>query len=101
LKNAKGHHSGHRQRSIVGSDTYWHPESSPKPVKDLDGATVCNLSYGHKEGSSSRSFNRMGWCMLEYDDKHGGDDNHVLCKIYRSSSSLTSTKSKLTATTQC
>jgi hypothetical protein len=94
FKNTKGDHSGRRQRSIAGGDTCWHSESSPKPVKDLDGATVCNLSYGRKEGSS-RFFNRMGWCMLEYDDKHSCDgDNHVLCKIYRSSSSLARAKSK-------
>jgi hypothetical protein len=44
-------------------------------------------------------FNRMGWCMLEYDDKHNCDgDNHVLCKIYRSSSSLA--RAKLKPTTQ-
>uniref|UniRef100_K4AKJ4 NAC domain-containing protein n=1 Tax=Setaria italica TaxID=4555 RepID=K4AKJ4_SETIT len=95
FKNAKGDHSGHRQRSIAGGDTCWHSESSPKPVKGLDGATVCNLSYGRKEGSS-RSFNRMGWCMLEYDDKHGGGGDNVLCKIYRSSSSLARAKSKPT-----
>nr|TKV90435.1 hypothetical protein SEVIR_9G028700v2 [Setaria viridis] len=96
FKNAKGDHSGHRQRSIAGGDTCWHSESSPKPVKGLDGATVRNLSYGRKEGSS-RSFNRMGWCMLEYDDQHGGGgDDHVLCKIYRSSSSLARAKSKPT-----
>jgi hypothetical protein len=33
--------------------------------------------------------------MLEYDDKHGGGDDHVLCKIYRSSS-LARAKSKQT-----
>jgi hypothetical protein len=96
FKNARGDHSGHRQRSIAGGNTCWHSESSPKPVKDLEGATVCNLSYGRKEGPSSRSFNRMGWCMLEYDDKHGGGGDHVLCKIYRSSSSLARAKSKPT-----
>ncbi|RLN39661.1 hypothetical protein C2845_PM01G24690 [Panicum miliaceum] len=86
FKNAQGKPSGHRQRAIAGDGTCWHSEAGPKPVKGLDGATLSNLSYGRKEEGSTRSFNRMGWCMTEYDEKHGGD--HVLCKIYRSSSSL-------------
>nr|CAB3492641.1 unnamed protein product [Digitaria exilis] len=91
FKNAQGKPSGHRQRAIAGGDTCWHSETAPKPVKGLEGATFCNLSFGRKEGSS-RSFNRMGWCMTEYDDKNGGD--HVLCKVHRSSSSLAKGKSK-------
>nr|CAB3492644.1 unnamed protein product [Digitaria exilis] len=55
----------------------------------MEGATFCNLSFGRKEGSG-RSFNRMGWCMTEYDDKN----DHVLCKVHRSSSSLAKGKSK-------
>ncbi|RLN16735.1 hypothetical protein C2845_PM02G43730 [Panicum miliaceum] len=87
-KNTQGKPSGHRQRAIAGGDTSWHSETRPKPVKGLDGATLCNLSYGRKEGTS-RSFHRMGWCMTEYDDDEaGGGDGHVLCKVYRSSSSL-------------
>ena len=96
FKNAQGKPSGHRQRAIAGDGTCWHSEAGPKPVKGLDGATLSNLSYGRKEGSSTRAFNRMGWCMTEYDEKHGGD--HVLCKIYRSSSSLAKGKSKLPTT---
>ncbi|KAG2544823.1 hypothetical protein PVAP13_9KG383173 [Panicum virgatum] len=96
FKNAQGKASGHRQRAIAGDGTCWHSEAGPKLVKGLDGSTLSNLSYGRKEGSSTRAFNRMGWCMTEYDDKHGGD--HVLCKIYRSSSSLAKGKSKPTAT---
>ncbi|CAN6286331.1 unnamed protein product [Urochloa humidicola] len=98
FKNAQGKPSGHRHRAIAGGDnTCWHSETRPKPVKGLDGATLCNLSYGRKEDGSSRSFNRMGWCMTEYDDNHGGGGgDHVLCKIYRSSSSLAKRKSKPT-----
>ena len=92
-KNAQGKPSGHRQRAIAGGDACWHSETRPKPVKGLAGATLCNLSYGRKEGSS-RSFNRMGWCMTEYDEE-GGGDGHVLCKVYRSSSSLAKGKLKL------
>ncbi|XP_039781507.1 uncharacterized protein LOC120648950 [Panicum virgatum] len=100
FKNAQGKPSGHRQRAIAGDGTCWHSEAGPKPVKGLDGATFCNLSFGRKEGGSTRAFNRMGWCMTEYDDKHGGGDggDHVLCKIYRSSSSLAKGKSKLPTT---
>ncbi|CAM0146605.1 unnamed protein product [Urochloa decumbens] len=97
FKNAQGKPSGHRHRAIAGGDnTCWHSETRPKPVKGLDGATLCNLSYGRKEEEGSgRSFNRMGWCMTEYDDNHsGGAGDHVLCKIYRSSSSLAKRKSK-------
>jgi len=36
----------------------------------------------------------MGWCMTEYDEE-GGGDGHVLCKVYRSSSSLAKGKLKL------
>ncbi|KAF8708658.1 hypothetical protein HU200_030038 [Digitaria exilis] len=72
-----------------------HSETAPKPVKGLEGATFCNLSFGRKEGSG-RSFDRMGWCMTEYDDKN----DHVLCKVHRSSSSLTKGKLKPTTTTQ-
>jgi hypothetical protein len=90
-KNAQGKPSGHRQRAIAGGDACWHSETRPKPVKGLAGATLCNLSYGRKEGSS-RSFNRMGWCMTEYDEE--GGDGHVLCKVYRSSSSLARGKLK-------
>ncbi|OEL25035.1 hypothetical protein BAE44_0013951 [Dichanthelium oligosanthes] len=95
FKNGQGKASGHRQRAIAGGDTCWHAETRPKPVKDLDGATFRNLSYGRKDGSS-RSFNRMGWCMTEYDDKEegGGGGDHVLCKIHRSSSSLARGKLK-------
>ncbi|CAL4920040.1 unnamed protein product [Urochloa decumbens] len=107
-KNAQGKASGHRHRAIAGGDnTCWHSETRPKPVnravpatglpvKGLDGATLCNLSYGRKEEGSGRSFSRMGWCMTEYDeDSHsGGAGDHVLCKIYRSSSSLAKRKSK-------
>ncbi|KAF8757360.1 hypothetical protein HU200_010875 [Digitaria exilis] len=89
FKNAQGKPSGHRQRAIAGGDTCWHSETAPKPVKGLEGATFCNLSFGRKEGSG-RSFNRMGWCMTEYDDKN----DHVLCKVHRSSSSLAKEKSK-------
>ncbi|CAL4945197.1 unnamed protein product [Urochloa decumbens] len=94
FKNAQGKPSGHRHRAIAGGDTCWHSETRPKPVKGVDGATICNLSYGRKEEGSSRSFNRMGWCMTEYDDNHGGGGDHVLCKVYRSSSSLSKRKSK-------
>ncbi|CAL4936812.1 unnamed protein product [Urochloa decumbens] len=94
FKNAQGKPSGHRHRAIAGGDTCWHSETRPKPVKGVDGATICNLSYGRKEEGSSRSFNRMGWCMTEYDDNHGGGGDHVLCKVYRSSSSLAKRKSK-------
>ncbi|KAG2534316.1 hypothetical protein PVAP13_9NG581800 [Panicum virgatum] len=96
-KNTQGKPSGHRQRAIAGGDACWHSETRPKPVKGLAGATLCNLSYGRKEGSS-RSFNRLGWCMTEYDEEAGGD-GHVLCKVYRSSSSLA--KGKLKAAAQC
>ena len=92
-KNTQGKPSGHRQCAIAGGDACWHSETRPKPVKGLAGATLCNLSYGRKEGSS-RSFNRMGWCMTEYDEE-GGGDGHVLCKVYRSSSSLAKGKLKL------
>jgi len=68
-KNTQGKPSGHRQRAIAGGDACWHSETRPKPVKGLvAGATLCNLSYGRKEGSS-RSFNRLGWCMTEYDEE--------------------------------
>ncbi|CAL4919751.1 unnamed protein product [Urochloa decumbens] len=97
FKNAQGKPSGHRHRAIAGGDTCWHSETRPKPVKGADGATICNLSYGRKEEGSSRSFNRMGWCMTEYDDNHGGGGDHVLCKVYRSSSSVAKRKSKPTA----
>ncbi|PUZ36292.1 hypothetical protein GQ55_9G026200 [Panicum hallii var. hallii] len=103
FKNAQGKPSGHRQRAIAGDGTCWHSEAGPKPVKGLDGATLSNLSYGRKEGGSSRSFNRMGWCMTEYDDKHGGGGSggdHVLCKIYRSSSSLAKAGKSKPPTTQ-
>nr|CAB3497517.1 unnamed protein product [Digitaria exilis] len=95
FKNAQGKPSGHRQRAIAGGDTCWHSETAPKPVKGLEGATFCNLSFGRKEGSG-RSFNRMGWCMTEYDDKN----DHVLCKVHRSSSSLAKGKLKPTTKTQ-
>ncbi|KAG2649080.1 hypothetical protein PVAP13_1NG084600 [Panicum virgatum] len=98
-KNAQGKPSGHRQRAIAGGDTCWHSETRPKPVKGLDGATLCNLSYGRKEGSS-RSFNRMGWCMTEYDDDEGGGGGHVLCKVYRSSSSLARAKLKQSSSSE-
>ncbi|CAN6308681.1 unnamed protein product [Urochloa humidicola] len=98
FKNVQGKPSGHRHRAIAGGDTCWHSETRPKPVKGLDGATFCNLSYGRKEEGSGRLFNRMGWCMIEYDDDQGGEADHVLCKIYRSSSSLA--KRKLKPTTQ-
>ncbi|CAN6280624.1 unnamed protein product [Urochloa humidicola] len=100
FKNVQGKASGHRHRAIAGADnTCWHSETRPKPVKGLDGgATLCNLSYGRKEEGSGRSFNRMGWCMTEYDDIHDGGSD-VLCKVYRSSSSLAKRKSKA-ATTQ-
>ncbi|KAG2545127.1 hypothetical protein PVAP13_9KG409826 [Panicum virgatum] len=94
-KNAQGKPSGHRQRAIAGGDACWHSETRPKPVKGLAGATLCNLSYGRKEGSS-RSFNRLGWCMTEYDEE--GGDGHVLCKVYRSSSSLAKGKLKTSST---
>ncbi|CAN6308613.1 unnamed protein product [Urochloa humidicola] len=100
FKNVQGKTSGHRHRAIAGGDTCWHSETRPKPVKGLDGgATLCNLSYGRKEEGSGRSFNRMGWCMTEYDDIHDGGSD-VLCKVYRSSSSLAKRKSKAAATTQ-
>ncbi|CAN6302845.1 unnamed protein product [Urochloa humidicola] len=84
FKNTQGKTSGHRHRAIAGADnTCWHSETRPKPVKGLDGATICNLSYG-----------RIGWCMTEYDDTHDGGGDYVLCKIYRSSSSLAKRKSK-------
>nr|CAB3492515.1 unnamed protein product [Digitaria exilis] len=51
FKNAQGKPSGHRQRAIAGGDTCWHSETAPKPVKGLEGATFCNLSFGRKEGS--------------------------------------------------
>ncbi|CAN6308554.1 unnamed protein product [Urochloa humidicola] len=94
FKNARGKTSGHRHRAIAGGDTCWHSETRPKPVNGLDGATICNLSYGRKEEGSGRSFSRMGWCMIEYDDTHDGGGDYVLCKIYRSSSSLAKRKSK-------
>ncbi|CAL4928151.1 unnamed protein product [Urochloa decumbens] len=94
FKNAQGKLSGHRHRAIAGGDACWHSETRPKPVKGVDGATICNLSYGRKEEGSSRSFNRMGWCMTEYDDNHDGGGDHVLCKVYRSSSSVAKRKSK-------
>ena len=96
-KNAQGKPSGHRQRAIAGGDACWHSETRPKPVKGLAGATLCNLSYGRKEGSS-RSFNRSGWCLTEYDEEAGGD-GHVLCKVYRSSSSLAKGKLKASSST--
>ncbi|CAN6322003.1 unnamed protein product [Urochloa humidicola] len=94
FKNAQGKASGHRHRAIAGGDnTCWHSETRPKPVKGLDGATLCNLSYGRrKEEGSGRSFSRMGWCMTEYDDGNVGDHVCVLCKIYPSSSSLAKRK---------
>nr|TKV90387.1 hypothetical protein SEVIR_9G025200v2 [Setaria viridis] len=80
-KSAHGRPGGHRQRAIAASDTCWHSEAGAKDVKGSQGGgTVCNLSYGRKDG---RSFTRLGWCMMEYDDATGGGD-HVLCKIYRS-----------------
>ena len=97
-KNTQGKPSGHRQRAIAGGDACWHSETRPKPVKGLvAGATLCNLSYGRKEGSS-RSCNRLGWCMTEYDEE-AGDDGHVLCKVYRSSSSLAKGKLKASSST--
>ncbi|OEL33317.1 hypothetical protein BAE44_0005662 [Dichanthelium oligosanthes] len=88
-KNAQGKPSGHRQRAIGGGDTCWHSEARPKVVDGSEGATFCNLSYGRKkQGSSGRSFDRLGWCMIEYDDTQDGGGDHVLCKVYRSSSSL-------------
>nr|TKW35209.1 hypothetical protein SEVIR_2G357300v2 [Setaria viridis] len=80
-KSTHGRPGGHRQRAIAASDTCWHSEAGAKDVKGSQGGgTVCNLSYGRKDG---RSFTRLGWCMMEYDDATGGGD-HVLCKIYRS-----------------
>ncbi|KAJ1292773.1 hypothetical protein BS78_01G016200 [Paspalum vaginatum] len=96
-KNATGKASGHRQRAIVGGDTCWRAELRAKAVEGCgDGATFCNLSYGRKVEGSARTFDRLGWCMVEYDDSTdgGGDNNNVLCKIYRSSSSLAKGKSK-------
>ncbi|OEL33326.1 hypothetical protein BAE44_0005660 [Dichanthelium oligosanthes] len=93
-KNAQGKPSGHRQRAIGGGDTCWHSEARPKLVEGSEGGTFCNLSYGRKKQGSSRSFDRLGWCMIEYDDmQHGGGD-HVLCKVYRSTSSLAKGKPK-------
>ncbi|KAF8757467.1 hypothetical protein HU200_010991 [Digitaria exilis] len=94
FKNAQGKAIGHRQRAIAGGDTCWHSETAPRPVKGLEGATFCNLSFGRKEEGSSRSFNRMGWCMTEFDDKINGGGDHVLCKVHRSSSSLAKGKLK-------
>ncbi|CAN6308017.1 unnamed protein product [Urochloa humidicola] len=87
FKNAQGKASGHRQRAISGGDTCWHAEARPKGVdgSEAAGGTACNLSYGRKEG---RSFNRLGWCMMEYDyqpDNATAGDGSVLCKVYRSS----------------
>ncbi|RCV40026.1 hypothetical protein SETIT_9G018200v2 [Setaria italica] len=80
-KSTHGRPGGHRQRAIAASDTCWHSEAGAKEVKGSEGGgTVCNLSYGRKDG---RSFSRLGWCMMEYDDATGGGD-YVLCKIYRS-----------------
>jgi hypothetical protein len=80
-KSTHGRPGGHRQRAIATSDTCWHSEASAKDVKGSQGGgTVCNLSYGRKDG---RSFSRLGWCMMEYDDATGGSD-FVLCKVYRS-----------------
>ncbi|KAJ1292916.1 hypothetical protein BS78_01G027100 [Paspalum vaginatum] len=91
-KNSTGKAAGHRQRAIGGGDTCWHAEVRAKEVQGSGGGTFCNLSYGRKKAGSGRSFERMGWCLVEYDDDKitsnnaGGD--HVLCKVYRSSSSL-------------
>ncbi|KAJ1292769.1 hypothetical protein BS78_01G015800, partial [Paspalum vaginatum] len=95
-KNATGKASGHRQRAIAGGDTCWRAELRAKAVEGCgDGATFCNLSYGRKVEGSALTFDRLGWCMVEYDDStDGGGDNNVLCKIYRSSSSLAKCKSK-------
>ncbi|CAN6322088.1 unnamed protein product [Urochloa humidicola] len=84
FKNAQGKASGHRQRAIGGGNTCWHAEARPKEVAGGGGGTACNLSYGRKDG---RSFTRLGWYMMEYDDHHpdAGGDCGVLCKIYRSS----------------
>uniref|UniRef100_K4AIV8 NAC domain-containing protein n=1 Tax=Setaria italica TaxID=4555 RepID=K4AIV8_SETIT len=80
-KSTHGRPGGHRQRAIAASDTCWHSEAGAKEVKGSEGGgTVCHLSYGRKDG---RSFSRLGWCMMEYDDATGGSD-YVLCKIYRS-----------------
>ncbi|CAN6308548.1 unnamed protein product [Urochloa humidicola] len=84
FKNAQGKASGHRQRAIGGGggDTCWHAEGRPKEVAGGVGGTVCNLSYGRKDG---RSFSRLGWCMTEYDAQDQTDAaGYVLCKIYRS-----------------
>ncbi|CAN6280722.1 unnamed protein product [Urochloa humidicola] len=86
FKNAQGKASGHRQRAISGGDTCWHAEARPKGVDGSEaGGTACNLSYGRKDG---RSFTRLGWCMMEYDDHSdatGGGEGYVLCKVYQSS----------------
>ncbi|AQK39381.1 hypothetical protein ZEAMMB73_Zm00001d023489 [Zea mays] len=98
-KNGEGRTSGHRLRAVETAGTCWHTETGPKPMQGLPGATVCSLSYGHKEkedeGTSGRHrFHRMGWRMFEYDDTQGGGGDHVLCKVHRSSSSLAKNKSK-------
>ncbi|CAL4937009.1 unnamed protein product [Urochloa decumbens] len=84
FKNAQGKASGHRQRAIGGGgDTCWHAEGRPKEVGG-GGGTACNLSYGRKDG---RSFSRLGWCMMEYDDQDQSQTDaagYVLCKVYRS-----------------
>ncbi|AQK41475.1 hypothetical protein ZEAMMB73_Zm00001d024558 [Zea mays] len=96
-KNGEGRTSGHRLRAVETAGTCWHSETGPKPMEGLPGATLCSLSYGHKEkeGTSGRHrFHRMGWRMFEYDDTQGGGGDHVLCKVHRSSSSLAKNKSK-------
>ncbi|CAN6308552.1 unnamed protein product [Urochloa humidicola] len=91
FKNAQGKSCGHRQRAISGGDTCWHAEGRPKGVEGSEGhGTACNLSYGRKDG---RSFSRLGWCMMEYDDEDQTDaTGYVLCKIYRSPRAIVKVK---------
>jgi hypothetical protein len=91
-KSTHGRPGGHRQRAVAASDTCWHSEGS---AKDVDGGgTVCNLSYGRKDG---RSFSRLGWCMMEYDDAATGGGDYVLCKVYRSPRAQVKPKPKPTS----
>jgi hypothetical protein len=84
-KNTRGDTSGHRQRAVTGGGgTGWHSEIRRKDVQGSGGGTFCTFSYGRKTEPSSRSIDRMGWCMVEYDLVAADSSNYVLCKVYRS-----------------
>ncbi|KAM0928414.1 hypothetical protein ACQ4PT_002469 [Festuca glaucescens] len=94
-QNAGGGSTRIRQRAVRGGGgEFWRTDAGKKEVLDTGGRVVGytrTLYYvariKNSPGTTSASFKRLGWCMVEYwlEQQDGGTDQQlVLCKVYRS-----------------